>query len=367
MLCRALAKDVACAFDMSCLSFSRFVFLVRFRRILSKPSALFCATRLFVFVLGLAAGYACAAERLVAMLTDPAGDDLGDGTLVYPAESDLSRGNFDLRSLEVSRDDKGFWFVVTFGDFIRELWWTPGGSKGLPVRRRNHRLPFGFNLDLYIDIDRKPASGQMFTLPGRKARIDRRYAWERAIILSPQPMTARDQLLAKLKANFPGRPQGEAEAAIDKTMYFPVKKAIHDKSIRFFVPQGFFGDTDGEDWAITAFVTMATPVENDDNLGVRQPEREPPPDGLGYSDPDHVPSPVIDVLLPGVELQYKLLSAGRPLVGSSWGPGAVDEIELDDSVETFAFRLKEVKDLFDHHLIDEADYKAQRDRILREL
>jgi hypothetical protein len=320
--------------------------------------------RLLAFLLALAAAQATAAETFVVRLNDPPGDDIGDGTLVYPNDTDFSRGSFDLRSIEISRDAQGYWFVATFGDFVRELWWAPEGAKGGTGRGKNHRLPFGFNLDIYIDLDRKPESGQMFTLPGRKARIDRRYAWERVVILSPQPMTARERLLTKLRANFPGRPEGEAEAAIDRTMFFPVKRTIFDKSIRFLVPEEFLGDSDGKDWAITAFVTMAAPIGDDDDLGVRQPQAEPTHDALSYSDPEHAPSPVVDLLLRTAELQYKLLAAGRPLVGNAWGPGAVDETELEDSVDTVAMQLKELKDLFDQRLIDEADYRARRNKVL---
>lgn len=320
--------------------------------------------RLLAFLLALAAAQVIAAETFIARLSDPPGDDIGDGTLAYPTDADFSRGSFDLRSIEISRDAQGFWFVVTFDDFVREWWWTPEGAKGGAGRIKNHRLPFHFNLDLYIDIDRKPESGQMFTLPGRKARIDRRYAWERAVILTPQPMTARERLLTKLRANFPGRPAGEAEAAINRTMFFPVKRSIFDKSIRFLVPHEFLGDSDGKNWAITAFVTIAAPIGDDDNLGVRQPQAEPTPDALSYSDPEHVPSPVVDLLLPTAELQYKLLAAGRPLVGNAWGLGAVDETEIEDSADTVAMQLKELKDLFDQRLIDEANYRAGRDKVL---
>jgi hypothetical protein len=324
--------------------------------------------RFLALLLVLAVSHAWAAERFIVKLTDPAGDDFGDGTLVYPANADFARGSFDLRSIEISRDSKGFWFAAEFGDFIREMWWGPGGAIGRnSTRNTNHRLPFGFNLDIYIDIDRKPGSGQMFTLPGRKVRIDRRYAWERAVILSPQPMTVRERLLAKLKANFPGRPAGEAETTIDGTMYFPVKKSIFDKSIRFFVPKEFIGNSDGEDWAITAFVTMAAPIEDDDNLGVRQPTAELTSDAIGYSDSNRVPMPVVDALLPTAEHQYKLLAAARSLVGNSWGPSAIDEARLEDSIETFAIRLKELNDLREHRLIDESEYQARRAGILGEL
>ncbi len=323
--------------------------------------------RLWILLLVLATGVAGAAERSLVKLIDPSGDDDGDGTLVYPVAGDIKRGSVDLRGLDISRDENGFWFTVTVGDFIREMWWVPGGGKNVSARNKTNRLPFGFNIDIYVDTDRKPGSGHMFTLPGRKARIDRRYAWEKAIILSPQPQTARKQLLAKLRENFPNRPPAEAEASIDGTMYFVTRRTIRDRSISFFVPKEFIGTSDGTDWAVTAFVTLAAPVENDGNLGVRQFSKETLPDNLSYSGDKAPPLPIVDLLLPSGEMQARVLAAGRPLVGYSWGAHAIDEVEIDESVQTFTVRLLDLKDQREQGLISDAEYKTLRDKILGEL
>lgn len=321
----------------------------------------------WMLLLVLATSLAGAAERSLVKLIDPSGDDDGDGTLVYPVSGDIKRGSLDLRGLDISRDENGFWFTATFGDFIREMWWAPGGGKNVSARNKTNRLPFGFNLDIYVDTDRKPGSGHLFTLPGRKARIDRRYAWEKAIIISPQPQTARKQLLAKLRENFPNRPVGEAEASIDSTMLFVTRRTISDRSISFFVPKEFMGNSDGTDWAVTAFVTLAAPVESDGNLGVRQFAKEAMPDNLSYSGDKAPPLPIVDLLLPSGEMQTRILSTGRPLVGYSWGKHAIDEVEIDESVQTFTARLLDLKDQREQGLISDAEYAAQRAKILGEL
>jgi carbohydrate-binding DOMON domain-containing protein len=323
-------------------------------------------SRLLVVLLTCLTSIAMADALRLVTLSDPEGDDVGNGSLVYPKGTELRQGDLDLRSLDISRDEKGFWFVATFNNLIREKWWVPDDSRDASSQRGKRTLPFDFNLDIYIDTDRKAGSGHMFTLPGRKVRIDPRYAWERVVILSPQPKTSRAQLLETLKKKFPDRPQGEAEASIDETMFFASKRRIGGKSISFFVPREFIGASDGTDWAVTAFVTAASPAMEDDNLGVMQPGKEPSPSTLGYTTAN-APAPVIDVLLPTAEQQFKLLSSGEPLTGLSWGASSVEKFEIEGGVQSFKSRLKALKELLDQRLIDETDYKAQRERILHEL
>jgi hypothetical protein len=42
-------------------------------------------------------------------------------------------------------------------------------------------------LDLYLDTDGKPGSGQTQALPGRRVRIHPEFAWERALVLTARP------------------------------------------------------------------------------------------------------------------------------------------------------------------------------------
>lgn len=322
--------------------------------------------RILLLFLAFACQFAWSAERGLVRLADPAGDDTGNGTLVYPNGGELRPGDLDLRSLAVSRNEAGFTFVATFNNRIQEKWWLPDEALGTSSQTGKPLLPFNFNLDIYLDTDRKNGSGFLFTLPGRKVRIDSRYAWERVIVLSPQPKSVRAQLLATLKKNFPERPQKDAENSIDETMFFAGKQRILDNAISFFVPSAFIGASDGTNWAITAFVTAAAPVQADANLGVMQPAQLPAAGGIGYNGAI-APPPIVDAMLPTAELQVRKLAAGESLTGLSWGPSANNELEFEDLSRSFASRLKSLRDMRDQGLLTEADFNAQRQRLLGEL
>jgi hypothetical protein len=266
--------------------------------------------------------HAWAIERHLVSLPDPKEDDFGSGALIVQNASPYHRGDLDLRSVDISRDDNGFWFVVTMGNFLRAV---PIDDSSKVNMNGASTLPFNFNVDIYVDTDRKSGSGNTFTLPGRKLRIDRRYAWERVIVLAPHAQAMKSQLVATLQKNFPGRPSGEAEASIDESMFFVNKINVRNKSIAFLVPKKFVGPTDGTDWAITALVTASSPNMDDATLGVLQLSADPNDVGLSYTG-EKPPSPVVDALLPTVALQTRILSSGEPMTGLSWGRHTLSEL-----------------------------------------
>ena len=376
-------------------------------------------------------------------LADPAGDDWGDGSLIYPARNDYAKGDLDLRKLGIRRDDDGFWFDAEFANPIRDpsLATTGVGPESIATSAR--RGFYSFNIDIYVDLDRMPGSGNQFTLPGRKVRIDPAYAWEKAVILTPRPETMRSELLDALSRQFPDRTTAEAEASIDQSIFFAKRVRIRGKTVSFFVPKGFMGGSDGTDWAVTALITGAkafdrlslgllpsakTPLEELD-LGVMQPQQGRPADTFGH-DGAVTPLPVVDALLPTAQHQSALLSGKLPLTGRSWGRHAANEmatspraIPVRPSVTAaasakeesffsnpfgslrrllgnepatpaqrngpvapvqnflgqpatgappaaappFAERLQTLQKLYEQKLIDEAEYKSQRQRILNQL
>ena len=60
-----------------------------------------------------------AEPHTLATIRDPAGDDHGAGTLIYPQRSDFHVGDLDLLKLKIGRDIEGFWFEATFKNSIR--------------------------------------------------------------------------------------------------------------------------------------------------------------------------------------------------------------------------------------------------------
>jgi hypothetical protein len=116
---------------------------------------------------------------------------------------------------------------------------------------------YQFNVDVYVDTDRIDGSGNTFTLPGRKVRIDGDYAWEKAVILTPCSELMRQQLIGALTEQYPDRTTAEIEASVDQSLFFPTRIKVRDKTTAFFVPAGFFAGSDGSNWAATALVTGA--------------------------------------------------------------------------------------------------------------
>jgi C-terminal binding-module, SLH-like, of glucodextranase len=291
----------------------------------------------FLFGLLLVALSAHAAPRVIATINDPAGDDNGNGNLIYPQRTDFEPGDLDLLQLQVSRDDEGYWFEATFKNPIRNPASAFGTIGSEPLSNVARKGFYQFNLDIYIDTDRVKGSGDQFTLPGRKVSIDPAYAWEKAVILTPRPEAVRAQLLEVLERQFPDRPKGEAAASIDQSMFFPTQVRVRNKSVIFLVPAKFLGPGDANDWALTAFVTGAkidisvnlpfsssgkTPLE-ELSLGVMQPVVGRPSDTFGYAG-GSMPSPVVDVLTRGANQQVRLLAPGASLTGVSLNASAAN-------------------------------------------
>jgi hypothetical protein len=370
---------------------------------------------------------AVAGSQPLVTISDPPGDDYGEGTLTYPQRSDFQTGDLDLLQLKISRDEEGFWFEAMFKNPIRDPAGVANATGSESLAEFARKGFYQFNIDVYVDTDRVNGSGNTFTLPGRQVRIDTGYAWEKAVVLTPRPELMREQLLDALAEQFPGRPRLESEAIVDRSIFFATRTRIRSKSIAFFAPSSFFSGSDGTGWAVTALVTGAIiaipadlsffpstkkPLERL-QLGVMQPVAGYPKDTFGYS--GAIPSPVVDMLNPSAEQQVRQLAAKNKLTGISWGTHAVNDAQaaavasdativaqkpadsiiaspvasLDSlfqpespaaakPVETghpekqhtdssIVRRLQTLQQLFDQKLIDAAEYKQQKQRILKDL
>ncbi|MEW9555381.1 glucan 1,4-alpha-glucosidase [Nonomuraea sp. NPDC050783] len=99
----------------------------------------------------------------VGTLTDPAGDDNGPGTYVYPAAGAFNPGAFDLTGFGVYRDGDTLRLVTQLAGAIGNPW----GGNGMSVQRLNVYLGSG-------DGDPSPA------LPGTNIATD--HAWRLAVV-----------------------------------------------------------------------------------------------------------------------------------------------------------------------------------------
>ncbi len=223
-------------------------------------------------VLGIAS-FAMAAEgRLIFTITDPKGDDYGDGTLMYPLRTDMQPGDLDLVALSAYAQAGGTVFEATFARAVRAPARRTIDQVGTTLDKIAKLGFYEFNIDVYIDTDRIPASGSTQTLPGRRAAIAPANAWEKAICLTPRPYDAQDMLKAiyvregKLEIR---RRQGSVSSAdvdgisagvardVAASVFFPTVVSVSGRSIRFFVPESFLGGPAKDTWSYVVGISGA--------------------------------------------------------------------------------------------------------------
>jgi len=227
---------------------------------------------LSILLIALVAAPALAGDEIFR-LTDPRGDDHGDGDLKYPSDYyGLQKGDLDLVEFAARRVDGATEFEATFAQPVRSTGRRTidiGGTSLDSVAR------FGFyttNIDIYIDTDHVQGSGGLITMPGRRAEIAPENAWEKAIVLTPRPFEARstlkDILLRSLKRQLNAhggnvsREDAERIKAVlpedvDSHIFFPTRVRISGRTIRFQVPDSFLGGPARADWGYVVFVTGA--------------------------------------------------------------------------------------------------------------
>lgn len=270
-----------------------------------------------------------AAAPAVLTIDDPEGDDVGDGSLVYPREATLALGDLDLRGLRVFAEPGGLRFEATFGNPIRHpstVKPSSLGSEDLSLFAR--RGFYSFNIDIYIDTDRVSGSGHTVTLPGRHARIHPDHAWEKAIVLTPRPELMRRQLHDALSES---APSGQIDAAltIDRSVFFATDVRVRGRTVSFAVPGEFLGPLDITAASLTTIVTAAkTTIEAGLTLGkpqgsaierlalgAQQPSAGRPEYAMGYTSDRPPATAVVDLLAPDPRQQALQLAAGAQLTG----------------------------------------------------
>lgn len=384
----------------------------------SRPSAALLAGVFLVLSGG------ARAQQLFS-LEDARGDDDGGGVLLYPNRPDLQKGDLDLVRISAEQRTDGLWFVAEMGQPIR----SPEGQVTevgqVPVDRLARNGFYTFNLDVYVDQDRIAGLGQTDALPGRGVTIDRQFAWEKCIVLTPRPDIARTMLQlyfdrvfeADLRAT-QGRVSKQeldalekrSEAQVAERYFFPNKVRVSGRRIEFQVPGEFLGGTPTQSWAYTVVVTGAD-LEQASYPGQLNPANATMmamgvgtgirPNLWGIrSDTDPGIPPVIDLLAPDPETQAKVLAdydtvAGRlaavPGVAPD-GKAAVPPTGVPLTMEQAArldatspartapaappssterraapARLRTLNQLLEEGLITQAEYDELRRKILAEL
>lgn len=231
---------------------------------ISRPKLLSLSLALLLGALPALAG------PVLFTLSDPRGDDHGDGNLVYPLNDELNPGDLDLLSVRAEAERNGTTFELTFAKPVKVPGREPVDDLGTPL---DTVARFGFytlNVDIYIDMDRVPGQGGLEMVPGRNAEVDPAHAWERAIILTPRPNEARgelkrmlvrslnqeakkedttlsDEQIASLRAQIPGD--------VEERIFFPNQVRVRGQKITFSVPNSFLGGPAKDTWSYVIAVS----------------------------------------------------------------------------------------------------------------
>ncbi len=239
-----------------------------------QPSLIRRTSLIAAVILFLAAAWIAAAslrKELIFKVNDPYGDDHGDGSLVYPLRSDLEPGELDILELSALKQGDDTVFRVVFAKEIRPPGRESIDGLGTP-REAQARLGFyTFNLDLYIDTDRQPGSGQVAMLPGRKAEVAPPFAYEKAIAVTPRPEALRasikrlrirewkaeEEEKRTVSASEVRRRKKQIAEELMPLIYFPTRLRVMSRQIDIFVPNGFLGGAADPTWAYALAVTGA--------------------------------------------------------------------------------------------------------------
>ena len=110
-------------------------------------------------------------------IKDNIGDDKGPGYYQYPLDSRLKRGTFDIKRFSVFDEGDVVTFVIQMRNYIMRHWANDYASQ---------EQGFVANLwDIYIDIDGRVNSGYDSAIPGRDLKFSNNMGWEKMIIVSP--------------------------------------------------------------------------------------------------------------------------------------------------------------------------------------
>jgi hypothetical protein len=277
-----------------------------------------------------------AKERPLLELTDPRGDDHGGGDLLYPDNSDYARGELDLLALRATRGSGGTWFTAEFARPVRQPERRAIDQLGTQLTDVARNGFYTFNIDIYIDVDRKPGSGGTRMLPGRRAEVAPEFAWDRGVVLTPRPFYARGELKRsmmralknELKKQSSRYTESEAQAMmiavpddVERRVFFPSQTRVRGREIEFFVPDDFLGGPPSPDWAYVVIVTAADLQQSEDlvgKLGFGDPKEERllilpmapghPREVLGGGrEDDNMGPPVVDLIAPPGTTQERLL------------------------------------------------------------
>jgi len=141
--------------------------------------------RLSLAALSLALAGAGAARAQEIDFKDPTGDDDGPGTYKYPTDKVYKPGSFDLTGLKVTQKGDKVTFAVSVNSDLEDPWAMP--------------KPANFSIQMAFVFIKTGKGGFTKGVPGLNVQFGPDDAWNKVVILSPQP-AGRVKSEARVKA-----------------------------------------------------------------------------------------------------------------------------------------------------------------------
>ena len=180
-------------------------------------------------LLAAACGTLLMGQALAVEFSDPTGDDNGPGEYIYPTDQVYVPGSFDLTGLTVETKGKNVEFEVEVDSKLQDPW---GMGVGFAVQM----------VFIFIDTDGVAGSGYTEALAGLNVQFAPENAWDKVVILSPQPKSRVDSE-ARMKA-----------ADVRDDIVIPRRTTGRGKGISGRVKLEELGGGDPETWSYQVLV-----------------------------------------------------------------------------------------------------------------
>ena len=225
---------------------------------------------------------------------DPTGDDNGPGTYTYPTDTVYKAGSFDLTGFALKVKGDKATVEVTVNSNLEDPW----------------RMGGGFSLQMvfvFIDTDGKEGSGFTKGLPGTNVTFAPKDAWDKCIILSPQP---------------PGRVRNEVEtkaADMKSAIVIPSRTRASSRTISASVDLKDLGSGDPSTWGYQVVMQSNEGFPSEGDLMTRKVNEYEGQHRFGGGNDGECDPHVMDVIA---------------------GKGAGDKSEIDAQKEMLKFECK---------------------------
>lgn len=183
------------------------------------------------------AAKASEAKGYAVRLKDPARDDYGPGSYVYPSNQEYRRNSFDLREFSAKVEGDTIQFKAVFNKPI----WKP------PETRRSDAQRFVLGNGLYVQhvdiyIDHTPGKGFVDALPGRNFMIEEASAWDTAVVLTPRPFYLQSLIRAW---------------APSAKVHVPPQVKSYKNVVEVSIPVDILGEKPSESWGYVVAISGA--------------------------------------------------------------------------------------------------------------